>query len=505
MTLVLVADIHANLPAFEAVLDDIAQSPVDGILNAGDSVGYGPFPEEVIQLLKRHKVLNVRGNLDQKILDVPFKIEKWKRKHPLEKWLGYQWTWEKLSVSSRLYLKEQPLAYRLEYQGITIQMVHASPTSMKAYITKETPMERKVDIMRLTEADLLVFGHTHEAMVEQIGPMYMVNPGSVGRPPAHASHACYMVLELVEGKVHIEERKVQYPLENTLKALQLAALPDIYQEMFITGKSLNDLLMDKQIQDEETMEATVNLDKDYHHNLAHSSETLLAHEEADEARQASGCLSRNRPDVDLGDHDQSLHAVKKLAESYQYEKAHAEQVTMLALELFDGLSHYHSLQSHDRRLLEYASMLHDIGWNENGKGHHKKSLKLILHKDSVPFSFYNRLLIANIARYHRRAEPSNAHKYFAKLDEADKLKVKWLAGMLRLADGLDCTHRSNVLQVFFHEKDKALHIELQSQYSAEAEIAIAREKCKLLEKMLQKPLHFEEMPYISKRKKVFKK
>jgi len=133
-----------------------------------------------------------------------------------------------------------------------------------------------------------------------------------------------------------------------------------------------------------------------------------------------------------------------LAESCNYEVGHAHQVTRLALQLFDELRIVHGLGSKERHWLLYAALLHDIGWIKGQKKHHKTSLRIIRESPLLPFDESERLIIGSVARYHRRALPSERHAHFAKLKPAGRRVVSILAAILRVADGLDYTHKSLV-------------------------------------------------------------
>ncbi len=134
--------------------------------------------------------------------------------------------------------------------------------------------------------------------------------------------------------------------------------------------------------------------------------------------------------------------------TYDPDPAHSEQVVVLALDLFDGLRVLHGYGPEERRLLEIAGRLHDIGWSQvqtGGGKHHKLSGELI-QKLSIPgLAKKDRVSCALIARYHTKAMPDAArHKLFASLNTSRREVVEWLAGMLRVADGLDCGHRGSI-------------------------------------------------------------
>jgi len=139
-----------------------------------------------------------------------------------------------------------------------------------------------------------------------------------------------------------------------------------------------------------------------------------------------------------------LQAVVLLAQTCEFEINHTLKVTRLALRLFDELQPLHHLGPRERNWLIYSSILHDIGWIEGWKEHHKVSLRIILSTPMLPFSNKERLVIGSIARYHRKSLPDMKHDHYAALSSSERHLVCALAGCLRLADGLDHTHQQRV-------------------------------------------------------------
>ncbi|MDL5051064.1 HD domain-containing protein [Oscillatoria amoena NRMC-F 0135] len=124
------------------------------------------------------------------------------------------------------------------------------------------------------------------------------------------------------------------------------------------------------------------------------------------------------------------------------EPGHVTHVARLAASLYDQTSHLHRLGESEKFLLVSAALLHDTGWSfsADGTGHHKLSQKFILERDWRSFSLREKSLVANVARYHRKALPNDAHPHFHPLSTGDKSLVRALAALLRLADALDRTH-----------------------------------------------------------------
>jgi len=124
-----------------------------------------------------------------------------------------------------------------------------------------------------------------------------------------------------------------------------------------------------------------------------------------------------------------------------------EQVRQLALNLFDLLADTLDAAPEERGFLEAAALLHDVGQLVSYRKHHRHSYQLILHGDRLPFSPRERQLVALIARYHQGQRPRKRHEEFAALPSKDKAMVRRLAGMLRIAEGLDRGHTAIVEKV----------------------------------------------------------
>ncbi|GEM_PF-835510 len=121
---------------------------------------------------------------------------------------------------------------------------------------------------------------------------------------------------------------------------------------------------------------------------------------------------------------------------------HAFHTRDLALGLFDALRQLHGYESRQRLILEAASLLHDIGMTPGHEDdHHKISRDIILSLEMPGIHGNDRILCAQVARFHRKSEPDREkHKTFTRLASEERLCVQWLSGILRVADGLDRCH-----------------------------------------------------------------
>ena len=133
------------------------------------------------------------------------------------------------------------------------------------------------------------------------------------------------------------------------------------------------------------------------------------------------------------------------------------------MSLFDQTSALHGLGPAERGLLEVAGLLHDVGYAISQSNHHKHSLYLIRNADLDGFGARERDLVANIARYHRKALPADRHAEYMALDDDDRTLVRRLAALLRLADGLDADHFQVVEAATVVDRGDHLRLELRAR------------------------------------------
>jgi len=188
-----------------------------------------------------------------------------------------------------------------------------------------------------------------------------------------------------------------------------------------------------------------------------------------------------------------LKFVLKLAKDCQYEAKHTKQVTCIALKIFDDLQNLYRMGSTERFYLQCAGILHDIGVHTEGaKGHHKASLNIILATPILQFNNKERLTIGSIARYHRRALPSIKHDHFKALGEGERDKVTVLASILRIADGLDYSHKRRIGNVEASFNDHKIIIDcLVRRPPIKKESKSAVNKSKLLGSFFKRELDFK--------------
>ncbi len=139
-----------------------------------------------------------------------------------------------------------------------------------------------------------------------------------------------------------------------------------------------------------------------------------------------------------------LQACERLGHRYRFDEAHGQLVSKLAGQLFDDMRDLHGYKERERLLLRAAALLHDIGDFVRYDGHHKHSYYLIQNSDIIGLTPDERAIVANIARYHRKSPPDPSHPNFRDLAKDARGKVRSLAAILRIADGLDREHLGKV-------------------------------------------------------------
>ncbi|HEX6643189.1 MAG TPA: metallophosphoesterase family protein [Gemmatimonadales bacterium] len=236
MRLALISDIHANLPALEAVLADIDGGAFEAVYHLGDLVGYGPWPDETVELVRLWGIPGVAGNYDSTVA-AHYKHCGCRYEDPVQEALShrsYEWTLRHVSSRTRRFLGALP--FRLDVRidgghaaGRQIILVHGTPTLNTVYWTEDRPDDFSLGMAQRAGArpgDLIAFGHTHLPWNREIGGVAFLNTGSVGRPKDGDWRAGYAAVTIDAKGPHVEFVRVEYDLERTLAGIRSSDLPD---------------------------------------------------------------------------------------------------------------------------------------------------------------------------------------------------------------------------------------------------------------------------------------
>jgi len=187
-------------------------------------------------------------------------------------------------------------------------------------------------------------------------------------------------------------------------------------------------------------------------------------------------------------YDEALAFMREL----ELRPVHVEHVARLAGQLFDQLVDLHGLGPRERLLLESAALLHDIGQRPDPltEGHHKRAARLIRERPWVNFSPPEVEVIAQVARYHRKAVPEATHDEFRALDAPSRRIVQCLAALLRLADSFDRSHQQSVREVRVEILPNQLLFHLDANAPLLREVTAAHTKGDLAVAFFQRDLVF---------------
>jgi len=245
MKYALISDIHANLPALEAVLADIAGRGITGTYHLGDLVGYAPWPNETVSTLSAHGIEGVSGNYDSTVA-ADYKHCGCKYEDPRQEelsHLSFAWTKQNVSPETKAILANLP--FRLDLtplgghaQGPRVVLVHGTPTLNTVYWTEDRPDEfcaKMAAIAGLKKGDAIAFGHTHLPWHREVEGMHFINTGSVGRPKDGDWRAGYVVLDVTETGINVDFVRVEYDVQLAAKAIKASSLPGEFAEQLLAG------------------------------------------------------------------------------------------------------------------------------------------------------------------------------------------------------------------------------------------------------------------------------
>ncbi|HJP71544.1 MAG TPA: metallophosphoesterase family protein [Candidatus Limnocylindria bacterium] len=226
MRVAVVADLHANLPALRAVLDDAAKIGCDAIWCAGDVIGRGPHPNEVAELLRALDVPTVQGNWDEAVgMDREHSGALWPS-HEAEELgaLSLGWTKQAISDENRAWLRNLPTSQRFGVEGRSVLLFHGSPLKQTEYLWSDRPSRYFARIASDEADDLFCFGHTHESFHRVVGQGHFVAAGSVGCGLDGDARARYAVVYVGQPDIAVGFRSVDYDHASVVRDMAAAGL-----------------------------------------------------------------------------------------------------------------------------------------------------------------------------------------------------------------------------------------------------------------------------------------
>jgi predicted phosphodiesterase len=249
MRYALISDIHANLPALEAVLTHIdASHQADAIYHLGDLVGYAPWPDEVVALLRERAIPGVAGNYDSTTAtDYKHCGCKYEdaRQEELSH-LSYEWTRAHTSAESKQFLGSLP--FRIDVRplgghlaGPRLILLHGNPVLNTVYWTEDRSdgfCQQMAAHVSAKAGDVIAFGHTHKPWHRTLEGIHFLNTGSVGRPKDGDWRAGYAMISIAGEAVNVQFIRVEYDVDRAVDAIRASELPGDFAEYLRTGGKL---------------------------------------------------------------------------------------------------------------------------------------------------------------------------------------------------------------------------------------------------------------------------
>jgi exopolyphosphatase/guanosine-5'-triphosphate,3'-diphosphate pyrophosphatase len=188
-----------------------------------------------------------------------------------------------------------------------------------------------------------------------------------------------------------------------------------------------------------------------------------------------------------GDDDRSAtDAARALGRRFEFDERHGLHVGALAMRLFDDLAAMHKLPASARRVLEAAAVLHDIGVAVSFHRHHKHTYYLVANADMPGFSDRERMLVATVARYHRRSTPDRDREDLAHLSGSELVLVRKLAALLRVANALDASHQQPIREVRAEAANGAVRLRIAARAPVDLELWDVRRETALFRDVFRK-------------------
>ena len=248
MRIALFSDIHSNLPAFEAFFADVENRNVDALYCLGDLVGYNIWPNEIVDEIRKRNITTVAGNHDEAIANMVNTQKEINVSILNNGDISKEFTNQLLTEDNRSYLKTLPANINLQFKFNNEKI--GSPNSINEYLFEEHPKKELIEMMNISNADILCFGHTHKPFHKVLDVQvngitnykHAINIGSVGKPKDNNTKGCYVIIDLNnhtsmlnEKSLNIEFIRFNYNIEKAAKAVEDSILPNEFANNLRNG------------------------------------------------------------------------------------------------------------------------------------------------------------------------------------------------------------------------------------------------------------------------------
>ncbi len=232
------SDVHANLPALEAVLQDIARRNIQEVYCLGDLVDFAPWENEVIEVIRSKRIPCLMGNHDERVaFDYPvIPLPHHDETETAHRQIAIARSKECITPVNKQWLATLPKQISFTHEGYTVQLVHGSTRSNEEYIYANHAEEDLEKMLREVQADTIIMGHTHLSYhrITRNG-YHAINCGAVGRSKEADRAASYCVISITAAGPQIEIVKLPYDRKQVANAIYQSEIPDFYGH-FLLGK-----------------------------------------------------------------------------------------------------------------------------------------------------------------------------------------------------------------------------------------------------------------------------
>ena len=232
MKVAVFGDIHGNIEALTAAYSAVQLIKPDKVYHLGDLGGYSPFIDEVVAFLSEHNIEGVQGNYDETIAN--------DREHcgckyedPIQEEMAnksFEWTKKHASPETKAYLRKLPFSLSFVAEGKKILLFHATPSKNNLYWFEDRPEKFFREMSAKTDADVMIYGHTHKPYRKDFGGKVFVNAGSVGKPKDGDRRSCITLITITTDKVDVEFLRVPYDVHKAADAIIASGLPKYFAD-----------------------------------------------------------------------------------------------------------------------------------------------------------------------------------------------------------------------------------------------------------------------------------
>lgn len=234
MRIGIITDIHSNIEALNAVLEEFDKAKVDKIICCGDIIGIGPNPEETVQILieNKEKLIIVSGNHEKYLIEgLPKEVHNKKRDMTLEEIQNHKWNHSKLSEKSKKFISKLPMYEYIKIENKIIYITHYPINNAKKYkVHIKNPSIKEIEeLFNNINADIFLYGHTHTINVKKSKNKWYINPGALGCPKK-SNIANAGILEINNDRINFKQLAITYNVNNVINKIKTLQFP-FYKEI----------------------------------------------------------------------------------------------------------------------------------------------------------------------------------------------------------------------------------------------------------------------------------